>query len=447
MVSARLIFLARASAMALMLGAGLSTSALAEPMSEAVTAALKAHPSVEAALANLEALDQEHREKRSDYFPQLNVSSTAGRIYGDNSTSRGLSVTRGAGYSGLWEGSVSVRQLLFDGFETTKRIDAAGARRESAVYNIDDVREQLALRTVIAYLDVLRGRESVARLNQHAQKIQTYIGRIEKMVNEGAADTSILEQARDIHAQLQNTLVSSEGQLRVAQATYMELTGHPSSDPMEKPAVPHDIIPDTAADAVAFAGENHPALRAAEMSEEALAFDAAAEKAAFYPEFTGELSYLEKDQRDLIGGEVEDGRAVVRMNWNYAVGGAQQARMRKAVQRRAESRAQREDRKRQITREIEMAYSDARVAQEQVEVQKSRVRINEGLLRAHEAQFEAAKVGILQILQSENALFNARLALMNGEFRYTASQFAILASIGNLQSAMMMPVAPVYHGK
>ena len=106
------------------------------------------------------------------------------------------------------------------------------------------------------------------------------------------------------------------------------------------------------------------------------------------------------------------------------------------LQRRQESRAQLEDRARQVAREIEIAYSDSAVAEDQMKIQKDRVRINEGLLSTHENQFEAAKANILQILQSDNALFNARFALMNGEYRHLASQYAILASMGRLQDAL-----------
>ena len=292
----------------------LAFPASAEPMAQAVASALNHHPSVEAALANRNALAEESREKWSDYWPQLSVGATGGRMYADNSTSRGLTVDRGAGYSWLWEGNVTARQLIFDGFETFNRIDAAGARQRSASFNVFDVRERLALRTVVAYLDILRGRDSVARLKEHGKKIDTYIGRIEKMVDEGAADATMAEQARDIRAQLDNTLASSEGQLRAANAAYLELTGHPPDEAMDMPAPPAGAIPADIQEAVDHARKEHPALRAAMMTEAAFQHDAEAEKAALYPDFTGELSYLERDQDDVIGGEVKDGRAVVRLN-------------------------------------------------------------------------------------------------------------------------------------
>ena len=73
---------------------------------------MSSHPSLSAAVAGHEAATLEKREKRSALYPTVNLSATGGRIYGDNSTSRGLSVTRGAGYSWLWEGSATLRQNI-----------------------------------------------------------------------------------------------------------------------------------------------------------------------------------------------------------------------------------------------------------------------------------------------------------------------------------------------
>ena len=96
---------------------GASGFACAETLQRSVVAALNHHPSVTAAMANRDAYIEEKKEQFSGYFPAISVGAAGGRIYGDNSTTRGLSVTRGAGYSGYGEGSISLTQMLFDGFE------------------------------------------------------------------------------------------------------------------------------------------------------------------------------------------------------------------------------------------------------------------------------------------------------------------------------------------
>lgn len=409
---------------------------VAEPLPQAVADALSHHPGVVAAVANREAIEAEKTEVRSRFFPQVSLRGTGGRNYADNSTSRGLNVTRGAGYSWLWEGTVTVTQHIWNGFETEKRVDAAEARQESAVFTIADVQEELGLRAVIAYLDVLRAQEALALLQEHGIKIDGYINRIKAMVEAGAADESMIVQATDIRAQLANSIVNSESQLRVSLAGFAEVVGRDPQDKLLKPVPALGFFPETVDAAVTYAVDHHPVIKAAALQKSAYERELEAEKASIYPDFTGELSYYGRDQADLIGGEVRDAKAVVRMNWDYGLGGAYNARVKRTMYRKAESRARMEELKRQIEREILVAYSDRQAAMEQVAIQKERLELNRELLNTYESQFEAARVNLFQLLQTDNALFNARMAVLNGEYRLLASQFAVLASMGRLLEAL-----------
>ena len=414
----------------------------AEPLSDAVLQALNHHPSVEAAIANRDALTQERREYVSDYFPQIDVSAGTGRMYGDNSTSRGLNVTRGAGYSWIHEASVSMNQMIFDGFETMNRVDAATARKESANFQIMDTRESLALRTVAIYLDVMRNQDILTRIRAQEAKLDDYIKRIETLVAEGVVDEAMAAQARDVNAQLASTAVTIEGALATSLADYRELVGHAPEGALAKPDDRTALIEPDVEKAVQTALETHPALRAASLSADAYEQDADAESATLYPDLRGEVSYTKRDQRDVLGGELLDTRAMLRMNWALQTGGEQFARMKKAKYRQSEATAQRQGQERQIERAVRAAYADMKTSKHQVDVLNDRVRLSKDLLRTQNTQFEGARITLLQLMQTDNALFNSEMSLLNGEYRYLASQYAALAGMGRLQEALSItPVA------
>jgi adhesin transport system outer membrane protein len=415
---------------------GYSGYARAESMERAVEAALNYHPSVHAALANRDASRYERAEKVSDFFPQVNARAAGGRIFGDNSTTRGLSVSRGEGYSYLWEGSFTLTQPIFNGFETVNRLDAATARRESAGFNVVDIREGLALRTTLVYLDVLKGKQSLQKLNKHLELISDYRNRIREMVDGGAADEAMAVQARDIQVQLENTIANMEGQLAMASAEYLELTGQAPSEPMPIPSLDVGAIPIDVEEAVLKGKDNHPMLHAALMEERAMEFDADAEEGPLYPDLSGELSYLERDQDDVIGGEVKDARALVRMNWNFSLGGKEIHRMKGMQKRHFESKAKRKEIERSLEKEIRAAWAEMETAQNRLVLLSERVRLNRDLLDTNKTQFEGARVNLLQLMQTDNTLFNARMALLNGEYRFMASRYSTLANIGRLQDAL-----------
>ena len=120
----------------------LTSSAHAETLQDSVATALATHPSVEAALATGDREDETIKEEKSGYYPSINVGASGARAYIDNSTSRGLTTTRGAAYTWIWEGNVSANQMIYDGWETQNRVKAAQARSQAADLNVVDVREK-----------------------------------------------------------------------------------------------------------------------------------------------------------------------------------------------------------------------------------------------------------------------------------------------------------------
>lgn len=420
----------------------LLTSALpvsAETLDEALAAALSHHPAAEAAQAGAMATGDQIDESKSNYFPELSANASGGRIYGDNATSRGLSVERGAGYSYLWEGNVAVTQRIFDGFETQERVQAAKARHKSSEANIIDVRENLALQTVQAYLNVMRTQQVLKLIEEQNAKIGDYLSRIDDMVTQGAADAAELKQAEDIRLLLSNLSKDYETQHRGAIAQYRETTGHAPEGAMSLPPLDSSVLPVSIEDALKRL-DGHPALQAASYETEAGAHDVKVEKAALYPDVNGELSYLERDQRDVIGGEVVDGRAVVKMSWNFSTGGAQFARIRQKQGAFFESRANQENLERQLALGLEQAWAEYEISAELFANAQERETINEDLMGTYNTQFEGAQIRLLQLMQGENQLFQVRLERMNALYRHQLAGFSLLARTGQLQSTLGVQV-------
>ena len=92
----RLLSLALGASLLPFFGGGL---AHAESLDASVQSAVQNHPSVAAAQARQAYAQEEAEEQYSGFLPQVSVNSSGGRIYGDNATSRGLSTTRGAGWT------------------------------------------------------------------------------------------------------------------------------------------------------------------------------------------------------------------------------------------------------------------------------------------------------------------------------------------------------------
>jgi adhesin transport system outer membrane protein len=406
--------------------------ASAETLQEAVSTALSVHPSIEAAVQAREIASETKREQRSAYFPEINASASAGRIYGDNSTSRGLTVSRGATYSGLGEGSASITQPLFKGFETLNRVRAADARMKSEEYNIADARESLAFQAVQAYWGLFHSERLLAKVTDYKKTTQDYLDRIQMMVDEGAADESETAQAHNLLLSLETSAIDYEGQVEAALANYRQVMGSLPRSSLQEPMPIGHIVPETPEKALTISQTDHPLLMALDRNMQASNFDVKAERGALFPSLDAELSAYKKDQKEEIGGEVEDGRALLKMNWLFNTGGAQFARMDRARAERSELLARKQETILQIEGDIRRAYAEMKTAQKQMAIIEERKAVTQELLDAYETQFEGGRVRLLQLMQSENQVFGVDVERLDADYRYKLAEYSVLASMGKL---------------
>lgn len=409
----------------------------AETLRDSVDQALAAHPSIESALAQKVVAKEDVHQTRSGLFPEVSTNVTAGRIFGDNSTSRGLSVSRGTAYSWLGEGSASLTQPIFDGMETFNRIDAARARNESADYNVIDVKENLAISAVQAHLSVMQAQAILDKTKSYYGVIEDYLDRIKLMVDEGVADETEAAQAKNISLMLKSTVTDYEGQLETAYATYREIIGQMPQSELIKPPTLDRLIQEDLESAIENAKTTHPLALSGLKDLEAAGFDVKAEKGVYLPDVDGEVSYLKRDQREEIGGEVEDARAVIKVSWDFETGGAQMARTRQKRAEYSDILAKNSETMRTIEADVRRAYAEYETAKKQVELVRKREVVTEDLFEAYQTQFEGARVRLLQLMQAENQLFNSQLETISAEYRYLFGQYAILASTGQLLETLM----------
>ncbi len=414
------------------LGLALCNHAQAETLREAVLTALANHPSVDIAKAQKDIASEEENEQYSNLFPYVSANATGGRIFQNNATSRGTTTSRGEAYSWLWEGGGSVTQPIFDGFETYDRIKAAKSRENAADLTLTDAREGLALRAAQAYYNVMRAKEAHAKAASYREKIADYVSRIDSMVESGAGDDTESAQAKNIQSQLDNTVAEMEGQVKLALADYNEVVGQlPVGDLKDTDDAAPALFKDVT-DAVGYGTQNHPLVLSAQKTMDAEDKEVSAEKGTLLPDLSGELSYLKRDQKEDIGGEFVDGRAVMHLNWGFATGGADLARIRKAKAERSEALARIAQTKRNVERDIRRAYAEYETAEKQKELSTKRADVTKNLFDTYEKQFEASKVRILQVMQAENQVFTTQLEQINADYRVKLAEYNVLASAGRL---------------
>ena len=113
----RWILLATAAAGLTLMADGATAPTRAMSLQEAVSMAISTNPSVGQVSNDRRAIDQELRQGRALYYPQIDARAATGVQWSQTDTTRSASAN-GADHSRtLWrnEGSLTLSQLIFDG--------------------------------------------------------------------------------------------------------------------------------------------------------------------------------------------------------------------------------------------------------------------------------------------------------------------------------------------
>lgn len=432
-------FMTTVLASSLLWAGGLS----AQTLNEAVRKTLLEHPTIEAAEARLGVSSEDVREQRSGYFPNLSLSATGGRMFGDNSTTRGLVTTRGEAYSGFGEGSATLRQPILGMFQVDQKVGAAQMREAASIETLQSEIEAVAFRGVEAYLEVLRTAEILRGVDEQLSKARDFKTRIQSGVDDGANTESDLQQAKDIMLLLEGVRDDYEAQSQSAAALYFEAFGMMPSDDIARPNVLMAVIPEDVNAAIQQAKKNDPLLASTLLQARAYDHDVNAERLEYLPELNGELSYLKSDKRDEIGGEVVDARALLKLSWDFETGLGQSARIKKKKFEQVETTARLRDLERQIERGVRVSYAEHKNAYNQFKLSEKRHALAHDLFKTYEAQFEGAVVPLLQLMQADNQLFTAHLEKINADYRVLTAQYSVLASLGMLRDEIFAEAPPV----
>jgi adhesin transport system outer membrane protein len=408
--------------------AACAAPAPAQPLAEAVRQALARNPEVLAAAANARAVEGQIDQARSGYFPTLDLSVSGGRENVDNPGLR----AQGLGNRELArdDAAVTVRQMLFDGFQTSQRTTQQEQRLVSARSRLGEAMDDVAARTVDAYLETLRADEllDLARGNERAHL--TTLEKTQLRLQQKVGSQADVHQSDARLAVARSAIVQREGNVRDADARVVRLLGHPPRGARRPGSPPR--LPATQGNAVEEALSNHPSVKAAEAEFEAATAAIEAARAAYFPRLDLELTRAQRHNTDGVTGTGNEASAMLVLRFNAFRGGSDQAQVREQTERRVAAREVLENTRRAVTEGVVRAWVALEAARSALTYFSQHVSSTVEVLQSYRAQFDLGRRSLLDVLNAENELFQARSNLVSGEYAISAGEYRLLAAIGVL---------------
>lgn len=409
--------------------------AQAQELREAVELAVQSHPTVASKKAGFRAAERSVDEVDAGFLPSLDLTADSGYQHAHRPTSSSVD-------DDLWRNRerLSLTQLLFDGRSTANRSESSMAEAEAAHYDVLLTATEIAQRAIHAYLDVARDRELVEFSVENIKLHQRILADVEEAARAGGGPGISVAQVRTRLYNAQSQRRRTEGNLKNSIVDYREAVGQMPGDLRERP-FPDTAMSDSLEAAIDAALKNNPGLLSSIESERAAKLMAAAERSAFFPTVDLELAH---ERRDGVDGSREfetDSTALVKLTWNFYRGGADTAAVLRAVERSSEAKFKIHQIDRLIREELEIAYNDYEVARDQVELLRNRVATAGEVTNAYGEQFRLGQRTLIELLDSGNELFLARVNLTTTEYRQIRAAYDFMAVTGTLLQDLGIEIA------
>jgi len=412
----------------------------ASNIEKAVQAAVANHPEISRDQANASAATQAIDEASSTYLPRLDIEGAGGFELTDSPSTRATDEnTRDLVRS---EGSFTLTQRLFDGFDTSSRVASARARKGAAESFVGETIHRISLLAVTLYLDVLRNRTFLKAAEWNTAIHAELAGQVRELKRSGRGVGTDVDQADTRLALAESERERFRGELRAVKARYFEVVGEGAID-LTRPDLPDFDRPATADDAVAAAEASHPRIQTALNVQHALQADVNTQRAAYFPQVNLEAIGSTAGNRDGVPGQDSDFNGRVRGTYNIFNGLGDLARVRGSRNRAQAATADVLEAKR-ITREnVRVAYEQLITAERRLKPLRAQIGAAKRVVYGYRNQFKIGQRTLLDLLDAQNELFQARLSKVDGEFRVLLGIYELMAAIGKLPNHFNIEEKPV----
>lgn len=409
----------------------LSSHAHAISMEQAVKESLQTNP-------ELLAQDQRYKismrridQANTGYKPSLDLRAGAGRQRTENSFSTGGNAVE----LNPLQTSLVLTQPLFEGFKTKH-----GVASSEATYNAERLQtlttaENISLKVAQSYLNVLKSKEIVKLADRNLKIHDELYKQIKSRFDKGASDKADMTQVEGRIALANSNYLSSLNNLEDAKANFEAVAGFLASD-FYRPSVNADLIPASRDEALTIAAREHPLIQSSRQSVKSSQENYEGTKSPYMPKLDLELSGNWNEDNNGIQGVDNQLTALVVLNWNLYQGGFDSAERKIALSQVDASKSGSNQVLRDVSQEIKLAYAALESTKRQKRFRQEHVVFSKETRRLYKLQFDSGKRTLLDLLNTENEVFNSSTSYVESDYAYLSSQYRILTATGRMLSAI-----------
>lgn len=401
-----------------------ASGAEAMSLQEALEKAYDFNPEVKGERENLGATDERVSQAVSEFRPNASIDYSRGR----QKLSFGGAPDE---YSDKETKQLTVEQPIFDGFGSVARYRSAKAQVAAGREQLSAVTQDVLLRAVTAYMDVLRDKAVSELSTNNVGVLNKQLDASEDRFDVGEVTRTDVAQSKARVSRAVAEEAQAEGAVASSTAAFQRTVGVEPDALEEQKVIPQ--LPANLDEAIAIAERNNPSLLRANYTKEALQKQVSANKAEILPSVALQ-GYIRREQgAGVTGGNDFDNDAVL-MNVRVPLyqSGAEYSRIRESKQNFYRARYDAMDVQNEVKERVTRAWENFQASVIAIQANESAIDAATIALDGVKQEQQYGARTVLDVLDAEQELFAARVNLVRAQRDKLVAAYTLLAEMGQL---------------
>jgi outer membrane protein len=418
-----------------------------ETLQHALAEAYANNPSLNSQRASVRATDEGVPQALSGYRPRLTLSA----VGGDQSASTTTLVNGGpnaksAGDNQPFSYGATITETLFNGFQTANKTREAESQVLAARATLQVTVQTVLLNAATAYMNLLRDSAIFELQRSNVEVLQEQLRQTRDRFNVGEVTRTDVAQSEASLASGRSQLLVAEANYKTSAATYRQVIG--TNPGTLSPGSPVDrFSPPTLNGAIATGTGTNPAVATAEYNVDVAEQAVKVAEGALLPtisvsgNFTGNIGVVSQ----LNTVRSYDASVLGTLTVPVYQGGAEYSLVRQAKETLGQKRLDLDTARDQIRQNVVQSWGQLESAKANIDATEAQVQAAEIALNGVREEARVGQRTTLDVLNAQQALVNARVALVTAQRDRVVDSYTLLASVGRLSPQILGLHVPVYN--
>lgn len=422
--------------------------ALADTIEAALVRAYQNNPQLNAQRASVRATDESVPQALSGYRPRVAVTGSAGYQYTDTLTTSGgtpttIVRTNIHGANAPRSLGATVSQTLFNGQQTANKTRAAESQVSGAREALRVLEQTVLLQGATIYMDYLRDSAIVEVQKSNVRVLEQTLKQTRDRFNVGEVTRTDVAQSEAQLAAGKTQLLTAEANLTTTRSKFRQIIGNEPE--ALAPGSPVDrFLPGTLPSAVEVGLTQNPNVTAAMFGIDVSYLQVKVNEGALLPTVSLQASVQQSYEQTMTIYRSFSAAAVAQLSVPVYQGGAEYSLIRQSKETLAQQRLNLEQVRDQTRANVVTAWGQLVAGKAQVQSAQSQVTASEIALNGVREEAKAGQRTTLDVLNAQQALVNARVALVTAQHDRVVASYAVLNAVGRLSPQVLNLQTTVY---